>query len=216
MAVRHGKDVKMALMDPLLGFGQAPQSRLGALAQKLRALVGSSHPERSMGQAGSDIVSLVEERTNREQMNFSLIDAQTLAAWDIHLLAYPSGGFRNHEPWLASVARSVSVHEHPAVAFQKITQSRPYSSITILDIDVFDDFGDAIDSIQEFRSMSRMTPTIIGSRRFRYNDFSSTRFLIADASIKLPVSRVGLGLALNAALVNHDQVLKRDLDRSRM
>ncbi|WP_071675966.1 hypothetical protein [Nioella nitratireducens] len=205
----------MALIDSLYGFDGRQDSGLGQFARKMRGLFGFSRGHADLDDHDMNVISLVDQAAQREQANFSLIDGQTLGDWDINMVAYPSGGFRNHFDWMSSVARGVKVHETPAVAFNKMARAKPYSSIAVVDIDVFDDFGDAVDALREFRMRAPMVPTVIGSRRFKYNDFSTSRFPIADASIKLPVSRVGLGLALNAALGNHQHVLEREVSRAR-
>lgn len=205
----------MTLLDSPVSLDGRRYSGWDMISRRIRGLMGI-RTKGSVTELGEDTdLARVDKTTRKKMSKFSLFDSDALGDWNVHLATLKSGGFKNHIQFLESVSSSVTVHHSWNLAFSAMRREKPFSNIAIVDVDVFETYAEAIEFLSEFRSLAPMTPTVIGSRRFRYNDFSTERSLITDASVKLPVSKVGLGMALNAALSNHRQVVERDLARAR-
>lgn len=123
--------------------------------------------------------------------------------WFVFLISDFSSGFRSHVEWLSSLVPNVELNSNPCEAFQLISALKPYSSIAVVDIDMFGDLGIAVEDLSTFRREAPMVPVVIGSRDFKCNDFSSERSMIADSSMVLPASKEDFGMAIGAAINNH-------------
>lgn len=117
----------------------------------------------------------------------------------------PGGDISRHLHWMKQLASSLTIVDSLA----QLQQQKPYGldgAVVMIDIDQFEDTVEAVDAIQRFRSEYRMTPVIIGSDHFAQHDFSSERRSIADASVKLPVSRAALTVAISSAIMNNHDI----------
>jgi hypothetical protein len=131
-----------------------------------------------------------------------------VCARKILLVADPASQMLDHAVWLDDHTGGVilcnglgQVREHGAQLGD--------AAIVLIGIDHFTDLDTAIEALAEFRMAAPGLPVVIGSIRFDRPDLSTQRAMIADASIRLPVGRPQLALALGAAVTNHRAVRSR-------
>jgi hypothetical protein len=97
------------------------------------------------------------------------------------------------------VRRLVSFEEAAHLVWRK-TEAK---FVIIVDIDCFDSMSVAVDTLRLFRMDHPGTIVIIASAYFARHDFSGERRPIADTSLRLPTSRVGISLAISCAIDNN-------------
>lgn len=73
-----------------------------------------------------------------------------------------------------------------------------------VDTDSFSDVDTAIDYLVSLRRRDHKTPVLILSASFSYDEYECCRSLIADVSLRIPVTRDRLILALHQACVNRN------------
>lgn len=76
--------------------------------------------------------------------------------------------------------------------------------VVIIDIDGFDSTVEAVNALLAFRAAHPGAAVVIGSAYFARHDFSGERRAIADASIRLPIGRAVIALAISSAITNND------------
>lgn len=115
-----------------------------------------------------------------------------------------------HLPWLDRHTRGVQAHGTLSDAACAASNC-PDETILLVGIDMFLDLNDALDVMIGFRERNPDQVVVIASSFFATHDFSCERAAIADASLRMPVRRPELALALGAAICNHAHLQKRRL-----
>lgn len=105
--------------------------------------------------------------------------------------------------WLSSHTREVKCCTDPGLAHFAVRKGPGHECILVVDLDLFEDLDEATDFLINLREEEPELAAVIASVGFSSNDFSLERVLIADASVRLPTSRVTLGLAMSAAVSNN-------------
>ena len=77
------------------------------------------------------------------------------------------------------------------------------ATILVVDLAVFPDLSTAIRLLQTLRTEVPDLVIVAASERFQEHDMSCDQFLMADASVRLPVSPTALAVAISAAMTNH-------------
>ncbi|WP_439140338.1 hypothetical protein [Roseicyclus sp.] len=126
----------------------------------------------------------------------SIVDRRIL------IVAEPRSSIQTHLGWLDQNTRGVFAYSTPAQAVAAAAVSGD-PTVLIVDIDLFVNVHVALDVLSNQRKHAPQQVTVIGSERFTMHDMSCERGAIADASIRLPVSRPELALALGAAVSNN-------------
>ena len=126
----------------------------------------------------------------------SIVDRRIL------LVAEPRSSIQTHLGWLDQNTRGVYAYGTLAQAVAAAAVSGD-PTVLIVDIDMFVNVHVALDVLSTQRQHAPNQVTVIASERFTMHDMSCERAAIADASIRLPVSRPELALALVAAVSNN-------------
>lgn len=134
-----------------------------------------------------------------------------VCAHRILMVADPFCQMLDHASWLDDHTCGVEMCSGLTEAGQRAATLAD-DKIIIVGIDYFIDLDAAISALARFRQDAPDLPVVMGSVTFSRLDLSCERSLIADASIKLPVTRPQLAMALGAALNNHRQMRARLLD----
>lgn len=132
----------------------------------------------------------------------SVVDRRVLVVAD------PGSAIQTHLGWLDRHTRGVYAYGTPGQAIAAAAVSRD-PTVLIVDIDMFVNVHVALDVLSTQRRHAPQQVTVIASERFAMHDMSCERAAIADASIRLPVSRPELALALGAAVSNHGFISAR-------
>jgi len=82
------------------------------------------------------------------------------------------------------------------------SQSSTVDSV-LVDVDGCGGIVQLIDSLMQFRRKHPFIPVILASREVQCDDLSEVRLTIADATVKLPLSRARIIEAQSAAVVNN-------------
>lgn len=120
----------------------------------------------------------------------------------------PASQILDHLDWLAQRTRGVDLCSsfRDAACRAAAVGQRP---ILLVDIKALGAMDQAVDTLVRYRAANPGHPVVIASGHFERHDFSCSRAPIADASLRLPVSRPQLALALGAAITNHRAVKDR-------
>ena len=89
------------------------------------------------------------------------------------------------------------------------TDSDPFPSMIILEVSDNADMSDVIDRCLELRKVAPGSPIILISRNFSYNDFSTSRLEICDASLRIPILRSAFEDVVLLAMTNNAQYCER-------
>jgi len=114
----------------------------------------------------------------------------------------------DHANWLVRHTMGVRLHPTLASAGHDAWLSCG-DTILVIGIDLFDGMNEAMDALIAFRREHRELVIVIASRILSGHDFSCERAVIADASLRLPVSGPQLALGLGAAISNHACIRSR-------
>lgn len=136
-----------------------------------------------------------------------------VCARKILMVADPSCQVLEHAGWLDEHTGGVEMCSGLGDAGQRAGHLVE-DKIVLVGIDYFTDLDAAITALAQFRQDAPDLPVVMGSVTFSRLDLSCERALIADASIRLPVTRPQLAMALGAALSNHRHMRAQLLDRA--
>lgn len=139
---------------------------------------------------------------------FAHIIGSEVAKRRVLVLADPSCQVHDHVSWLDRVTLGVVMCNSLSNVHNRTAQFAE-DTVLLIGIDYFVDLEAAIDALALFRITVPSQPIVMASRSFGRLDLSCERAMIADASIRLPVSRPELALALGAAVTNHRFVRSR-------
>ncbi|MDG3041858.1 DNA-binding transcriptional response regulator [Roseicyclus marinus] len=126
----------------------------------------------------------------------------------IMLVADPMCQILEHATWLDQHTHGVELCSGLPDAKDRAAQFSE-DAIVVIGIDYFVDLDAAITALAQFRMDAPDLPIVMGSVTFARLDLSCERAMIADASIRLPVTRPQLALSLGAALTNHRVMMAR-------
>ena len=146
--------------------------------------------------------------TTRQQVAASHLLGTEVSNRRIMLVADPACQLLEHAAWLDRHTRGVELCSGLSDAQDRARQFSE-ETIVVIGIDYFVDLDAAISALAQFRMEVPFLPIVMGSVTFARMDLSSERAMIADASLRLPVTRPQLGLALGAALTNHRFMAQR-------
>jgi hypothetical protein len=114
----------------------------------------------------------------------------------------------DHANWLVRHTMGVRLHPTLASAAHDAWLSCE-DTILVVGIDLFHDMNEAMDALMPFRRQHPELVIVIASRVLSAHDFSCERAVIADASLRLPISGPQLALGLGAAISNHASIRSR-------
>ena len=98
--------------------------------------------------------------------------------------------------------RSLTYTESPVEAHQWVDARNGRKIIMLVDVDVFERYGDAVEWLLVLRKVFSELTIIMMSSRFSRNDFSNERKAISDCSLRLPTSPAILAMSLDVARTN--------------
>lgn len=119
------------------------------------------------------------------------------------MLAPAGSGLLHHAGWFDEATRGCMTFSHPAEARRALGLGGSSAATLVVDLAVFARLATALDWLIDLRNDVPGVVVVMASNRFSDHDMSCERFHAADASVRLPVSRSALGLAVSAAMTNH-------------
>ncbi|GEM_PF-1862675 len=119
------------------------------------------------------------------------------------ILAPDGSVIRRHAGSFTDATTEGAVWECPSNVRTVFGHQGAHDAILIVDLAVFATLAAAVEWLHAFRYDFPEVVVIAGFEQFAGHDMSCERFLMADASVKLPVSRTALALAVSAAMTNH-------------
>ncbi|MCL1630065.1 hypothetical protein M3N55_15120 [Roseibaca sp. V10] len=130
--------------------------------------------------------------------------------YKVLIVAPESSALRDHDFWLQQCTKRLEI-----VSSFELVQTRAVQGgsewIWVLDAAVFTDMEEAVDALLEIRTRFPKPTIVLCSTEFGVHDLTCARARVVDASIRLPVSRPELALALSASVSNHEYIVNRRL-----
>ena len=124
------------------------------------------------------------------------------------IVAPADSAIHEHANWLAEHMRGVRLHPTLTAAVHDAWLACD-DTVLVIDADMFRDMNEAVDVLMPFRREHPDQVIVIASRSFAAHDFSCERAVIADASLRLPLTGPQLALGLGAAISNHASIRRR-------
>lgn len=174
-----------------------PQASLRGLAMVLRSILGLGAAPYS--QAGDDRAPLGA---------FHLISPHLLRDREVHVVERPGNGLFTEALGVASAALDLRWQGSLADLSASLSGRRT-NPVVVVDIDAFQSTSEAVDGLLALRAAYPRAAVVIGSAFFARHDFSGERRAIADASIRLPIGRAAMALAISSAIANNDATAQR-------
>lgn len=110
--------------------------------------------------------------------------------------------WREANGWLSDIGAVMMAVEDRDIPLEWFKlYSKSFDTI-VIDCEHIGDLNQVMDLALELRHVSPDVPLILASRNFRAHDFSATRQPVADASLRLPMSRSAFFLGVGAAIDN--------------
>lgn len=126
----------------------------------------------------------------------------------ILIVAEPSSPMHDHIGWLDRNTLGVYAFSTLDEA-EEAAQSSPQETLTLVSLDMCFNLNVAFDMLSAHRRRAPNRVMVIASQMFAQHDMTCERASIADASIRLPVSRPELALCLGAAVTNNGYIQSR-------
>ncbi len=156
-----------------------------------------------------DWASLLDRLRHKTDELLSRGSVPDMATPSVAICADPESSLGFHEGWLTATSFSCRAAKQILCSMLKLRRAPAGASILLVDLDQFDDLDDTVQAMIDLRRAVPDLVVIVASHAFGGTDLSLTRAPIADASVKLPVSRGTLGRAIAAAQANHRVVRLR-------
>lgn len=134
--------------------------------------------------------------------SFDLFAPHLISRRDIYVLDNRSGQLCDRVNVVAAAARSVTAFDSFEDAVTLALTKMKSNTLLVVNIDVFPDMEDAVETLLAAKNLLGNVPVVICSTTFAKNNFSLQRRAIADASLRLPCSDASLALALESGINN--------------
>jgi hypothetical protein len=119
------------------------------------------------------------------------------------ILANETSVLHSHATWFDDATDGCTTLARPENVGTLLGKNRVGDAILIVDLAVFPRLAKAVEWLHAFRYDHPDVVVVAGFEQFPWHDMTCERFLMADASVKLPVTRTALALAVSAAMTNH-------------
>ncbi|MBY6201036.1 hypothetical protein KUV65_06660 [Maritalea mobilis] len=119
------------------------------------------------------------------------------------MLAPEGSTLLRHASWLDDATQGCSTTSEPADVRGAPNVGDSPGAILLVDLAVFPRLATAIDWLIALRNDVPGVVVAVAFDQFPEHDMSCERFQVADVSVRLPISRPALGLAVSAAMTNH-------------
>lgn len=140
---------------------------------------------------------------------FSIFNHQALR--DIRLLVVGSAPITSQAALDILTRSCAEVIPLASIGDADLLLQRTGSAAPTLMIVHCDRFADHFETLLFFRELWPFVTVLVGSEDLRRNDLSTARGLLCDASLRLPYTKVGLALGLQAALNNSREMQQRQM-----
>ncbi|MBI1220157.1 MAG: hypothetical protein GC186_16595 [Rhodobacteraceae bacterium] len=134
-------------------------------------------------------------------------DMTELTGHEVYVLGDRSRSLLSAAAILEGTARSVTLDDNVRRGLNRAGREKLAPTVCLVDIDEMQSVDEAVDVLTAFRRMHPGVAIVIASRDFKRNDYSHERFVIADASLRLPAGRANVALALRASVENNARQL---------
>lgn len=134
--------------------------------------------------------------------------AKNVAERRVLVIAGPGSFLMDHLRWMRDCTSGAAV-VHSLHHAEAMCSANPEGWVWVVDSDLFDDVDDAVDELIALRAQVPGQVLLLASSEFGVHDLTCRRAAIADASVRLPISRPELAFALSVAVGNHQQIVKR-------
>lgn len=128
--------------------------------------------------------------------------AKALFGYSVHIAGDHSRTLITGMAVLDNIPQAIYVDCNARRALGNVRPEDDEKVVVVVDIDTFPSIGEAVDTLIAFRLAHPQVIVLIGSSEFSRDDLSHERFVIADASIRLPATRAAIASGLCAAVAN--------------
>jgi len=171
---------------------------------------GSIRPgilSRILARLGYDKADAQHYRRNRDRdlgiaVSFDVVAPHLIKERRIYVVEGQTRPLFSHVSKIAAPALSIASLSNFARAESAILGLRSEQALLVVNIDTLGTTAEAVDMLIGFRTRSPETPVIIGSASFARHDFSMSRGVIADASMRMPCDYMSVALAIESAVGN--------------
>ncbi|MBT3142173.1 hypothetical protein [Falsiruegeria litorea] len=106
--------------------------------------------------------------------------------------------------WFEGLGAEVATTNSIDIALDAIAENKNAWGLLVVFLDGVVDEYEVVEALLLVRKVTKALPIILVSSAFSKNDFSLERVAICDVSLKSPVSRVTVGLAVAQAIANNN------------
>ncbi|MCU4651204.1 hypothetical protein N8I71_00045 [Roseibacterium sp. SDUM158016] len=123
------------------------------------------------------------------------------------MLAPEGSTLLRHADWFDHATQGCVTSSDPADVRDALSFGGSHGAILVVDLAVFPRLATALEWLTALRNDVPGLVVAVAFDQFPEHDMSCERYQVADVSVRLPVSRPALGLALSAAMTNHEFTL---------
>lgn len=149
----------------------------------------------------------VEEPARPAAAEEDLLDLSDLIGYEVHVLGDTGRSLLSAATVAERAARSLTVDDNVRRGLNRVGRKTPAPTLCLVDIDGTENLAEAVDVLAAFRRSHPDVAVVVASREFKRNDYSHERFVIADASLRLPASPASVALGMRAAIANNARQL---------
>lgn len=137
------------------------------------------------------------------ETNFRYVNGPRVIERKIAFIASGDSPLKDHAAWVGQHANGMETYETLPQFAAKLDPLLQKIYAAVVDVDVLARTGASLETLIDLRNRFPDLIVVTASRNLNRHDFTGDRIAIADASVRLPASRISLGLALSAAATNN-------------